>query len=241
MSKKLFIYSIIALFAGNVFVSCNNDTEEPFQVLADAYYVNQFEQGEVRTAISYYAYANKHIASATVSTPSGETVTLEDELGYSTTWLKEPELTDFSTDIPDEGTYQFTVMSQDGVELVKNDVLENVDLGIPEMDTITYNATNFGYNVTWAELENTDAYMIRVLKEDRQIIFSGYTVGDDVLEYDIVQGNNTGTWEESPQSGETYIFQLSAYVFDDDADNSNYAYNLEEISIGEAEVVWGED
>ena len=241
MSKKLFIYSIIAFFAGNVFVSCSNDSEEPFQVMTDAYYINQVLQGEERTAISFYAYANDHINSAKVATPAGGTIMLEDELGYSTTWMKEPEITEYSTTIPDEGTYQFTVISEDGVELIRNDVLEDVNLGIPALDTISYNATNVAYRVTWNELENADAYMVRVLNETRQIIFTGYTVGNDVFEYEIGQGANSGTWEESPQSSETYIFQLSAYAFDDDADSFNYAYNLQELSLSETEVIWGEE
>ena len=230
---------LVSLFGGTFF-SCNKDNEEPFQVFADVYYINRVIQGEVQTAISYYAHANNHIASATAETPDGETITLEDQLGFSTTWMKDPELSDYSIVVPDEGTYKFTVTSQDGVELVKNDVLKNVDLGIPEFDTITYSAVNYGYNVTWNEVENTDAYIVRVLNENGLIIFTGYTVGDDVFEYQVIPGINTGTWTETPQIEEMYILQISAYVFDNDSDNSNYTYNLEEISFSETEIIWGE-
>ena len=239
MSKKLFLNILMISVFGLSIISCNKEEDEdPFDVLGDAFYIHQVINGEVKTAVAFYAYANNSIASATVTHPGGATSTLNNSLNLSYTWLKEPDTNDFITEYPEDGSYQFEVTSAKGEVLQSADILEIDSIGMPEFTKTEYNDENYSYELEWSEAENADAYLVKVLNDQEQVVFTGFLLNDTADEYKIRQ--NTGDWDQSPVAGKTYTFQLLAYAFEEGVEDTNYAYHIQEISISEQEVIWGE-
>jgi hypothetical protein len=229
---------IFVLATGALIVSCN-DKEEAFDVLGDVYYITRIIDGEVQTGLAIYVFGNKSITSAKVMPPGGGTITLTENQGFGLSWYKEPEIEEYSQEYPPEGTYNFEITSEDGEVLQSSDILEIDSLEIPEFTALDYNTNIAGYNVTWDEIEKAHAFIVKLKNSDGDFIFSGYTVSGETTSYNIIEGGS-GQWGENPVDGETYTFQIQAFRFDNDADQSDYIYNYEEISIGETDVVWGE-
>ena len=117
-TKRFLRNSMFLIFAGISVVSCN-DVEEKLEVLTDVYVINKEFDGEVKSATSYFAYANKSLMSATVAIPNnGGNVELETQAGSNFNLAKEPADSDFTTNAPVEGSYVFTVKDMDGETLV---------------------------------------------------------------------------------------------------------------------------
>lgn len=240
MSGKNFWYAFILLALAVVTTSCNDDEEEAFEALADVYYINKMADGEMLHGVYYYAYGNKAIESVNVTTPGGESFVLEQSFNLGTTLASEPDSADYTATLPEEGNYLFDITGKNGEVTQVNEMLELSLLPIPEFTQISYNSFNYGYDVEWDDVEAADAYLVRILDEEGNAVFNSYTVNEDVNEYEIVQSAN-GYWDKTPHDNQVYYFQILAYTFDEGADNSNFVYNIEQISLGETQVVWGEE
>lgn len=239
MIQKLFFNFLVILTLGLSFTSCNKEEEEkPFDALGDAFYIHQVIDGEVKTAVAFYAYANNFVSSASVTHPGGTTTSLQNGLNLSYTWLKEPETSDFTTEYPQDGSYQFEITSEKGETLQAVDLLEIDSLGMPEFNKTEYDDESFSYEVEWNETVNADAYLVKVLTDQQQVVFVGFLIDNSATKYIISQ--NTGSWDQSPVTDETYTLQLLAYSFEESVEEANYTYHIQEISIKEQEVVWGE-
>lgn len=238
MTLRVPLKIIVALLATITLFSCNNDKDEPFEVLGDVYYINQIIDGEMQTGVAYYAFANKSIASATATPPGGETVELSKSLSYWFTWFREPEIEEYTVGYPPDGTYNFEVTSEEGDVVQRSDELEIDTLDIPVITEITYNSNQLGYDITWNKIEKANAFAVKIKNTDGDFIYSSYTLSGHTTNYTVLE-SGSGQWVENPVDGETYTFQIQAIRFDNDADETNYIYNFEEISIGETEVVWG--
>lgn len=239
MTGRNFFYAIILLAAPLMMTSCNDDEPEAFEALADVYYISQMSDGELQYGTYYYAYGNGPINSVTVTLPGGDEVELDESFNTGTTWANEPDSADFSSDLPEEGNFLFNVVSENGESLQVTEMLEVDSLAIPAFTKTEYGDNTFGYSLEWNDVEGADAYLVRIIDEDGEIIYNSYTINGDVNEYEMLQ-ETTGYWDESPSANETYTFQILAYSFDDDADASNYVYNIQQISMGETTIVWGE-
>jgi len=236
--KGLLLRVIIVLSAVPAIISCNKGEDEAFVVISDVYYINQIIDNEVQTGVAYYAFGNKAITSASVTLPGGGTVELQSNQTFWYTWFKEPDIEEYTTGYPSEGTYDFEITSEAGDVMQSSDELEIDSLEIPVIDSIEYNSNLPGYKVTWNEIEKAHGFVVKIKNSDGNFIFSGYTVSGDTNSYDVIEGG-AGQWVENPVDGETYTFQIQALRFDNDANQSNYIYNFEEVSIGETNVVWG--
>ena len=221
------------------FVACNKDEEEEaFAVSGEAFYINRITDGELKTAVAFYAYANKVISSAAVVHPNGNETELENSSNLGQTWFKEPDLSTYTSEYPADGTYLFEVTSKDGVTLEPVDLLEIDSVGIPDITSTEYNDERFSYQLEWEEAENADAFLVKVLNEDEDIIFSGYLMDKTVTTYELTQSK--GYWDNVPVTDETYVFQVYAYSFEEGASEANYINNIQEVSIAQKEIVWGE-
>lgn len=238
--KGLLLRLSIVPFCMAAFMSCNKNNEEAFEVFSDVYYINKIVDNEVRTAVVYYVFGNKEITSATATPPGGGTVELVKSQSLWFTWFKEPEIEEFTLGYPTEGTYNFEITSVEGEVLHSSDEMNIDTLAVPVIAGIEYNSSKLGYNVTWEEIENAHAFRVNVKNSEGKFIFSSsmfYDETEPVTSYEVLEESEN--WIESPLDGQTYSFQIQAIRFDSDANQYNYIYNFEEISIGETEVVWG--
>lgn len=240
-TKRFLRNSMLVVFAGISVVSCN-DFEEKLEVLTDVYVINKEFDGEVKSAISYFAYANKSLMNATVAQPNnGGNVELESQPGSTFNLAKEPADSDFKTTAPVEGSYVFTVKDMDGETLIVPDILSFDGLGIPHFTKINFTGSPFVLDTEWAAIPETDGYFIKMYNTSGKLIFSGYNVASNILKYSITSSTNSGYWSEAAVNGQTYLLQINAYTNDPEANSSNSAYNVQEISVGESEITWGEN
>jgi hypothetical protein len=230
---------MLLLFSAISVVSCN-DVEEKLEVLTDVYVINKKFDSEIKSATSYYAYANKSLMSAKVAIPnSGGNIELENHPGSTFNLSKEPADSDFKTSAPIEGSYVFTVKDMDGETQVVPDVLKYEGLGIPQFSKINFSGSPKILEIEWSTVTGADGYFVKMYDMDGKLIFSGYNVGSDVKKYTVTGSTNSGYWSEAAVEGETYRLQINAYSNDADANSLNAAYNVEEISVGETQVTWG--
>lgn len=238
-TKRFLRNSMFLIFAGISVVSCN-DVEEKLEVLTDVYVINKEIDGEVKSATSYFAYANKSLMSATVAIPNnGGNVELESQPGSIFNLAKEPADSDFKTTAPVEGSYVFTVKDMNGETQVVTDILSYDGLAIPQFSKINFTGSPFVLETEWGKITDTKGYFIKMIKPDGKLIFSSYSIGSDVVKYSITGSSNSGYWSETAVDGQTYLLQINAYTNDAEANSSNSAYNVQEISVGESEITWG--
>lgn len=238
-TKRFLKNSIFLILAGITAVSCN-DVEEKLEVLTDVYVINKDFDGEVKSATAYYAYANKNLMSATVAIPNnGGNVALAAQSGSNFNLGKEPENSDFTSTAPVEGSYSFTVKDMDGETQVVPDVLSYDGLAVPEFTKINFSGSPITLETEWNAIPETDGYFIKMYNTSGKLIFSGYSVASNVLKYSVTSSTNSGYWSEAAVEGQNYLLQINAFTNDADANSSNAAYNIQEISVGETQIKWG--
>ena len=238
-TKRFLKSSIFVIFAGISAVSCN-DVEEKLEVLTDVYAINKDFDGVVKSATAYYAYANKNLMSATVAIPNnGGNVALAAQSGSNFNLGKEPENSDFTTTTPVEGNYSFTVKDMDGETQVVPDVLSYDGLAVPHFTKINFSGSPLTLETEWNAIPETDGYFIKMYNTSGKLIFSGYSVASGILKYSVTSSTNSGYWSEAAVVGQTYLLQINAYTNDADANSTNAAYNIQEVSVGESQITWG--
>lgn len=238
-AKRIFRITILALLTGFTIVSCN-DFDEELEVLTDVYVINKKFGGEVRSANAYYAYANQTLSGATVTKPNnGGMVQLENYTGSIYTFAKEPVDSDYKTTAPVEGSYTFTVQGSNGETLQVTDVLDYANLGIPQFTKIKFSGTPLILELEWSDVTDADGFVIKMFDTQGKLVFNGYSIDDDVNKYTITGTSNSGFWNTPAVNGESYLLQVNAFSYDAEANQTNYIYNVSEISIGESQIVWG--
>jgi len=238
-TKRLLKNSIFLVFAGIAAVSCN-DVEEKLEVLTDVYVINKDFDGEVKSATAYYAYANKSLMSATVAIPNdGGNIELEAQAGSNFNFGKEPENSDFTSTAPVEGSYAFTVKDMDGETQVVTDALSYDGLAVPQFSKINFTGSPITLETEWNAVPETDGYFIKMYNTSGKLIFSGYSVASNVLKYTVTTSTSSGYWSEAAVEGQTYLLQINAFTNDAEANSTNAAYNIQEISVGESQITWG--
>ncbi|MGE0020695.1 MAG: hypothetical protein AB7S72_13570 [Draconibacterium sp.] len=239
-SKRNLETVLYALLAGFTVVSCN-DNEVALEVNTDVVIISKRIDDVVKRAPAYYVYGNQALESASVTPPGGTTVTLEAFAGSVYSLAREPENSDFSDVPPAEGNYVFSVTGMNGETLQSQDAVDFAGLGIPQITKDTFSGTPEVLNVEWATVTGTDGYFVKLLDTTGKQVFSGYIVVSTVDEYTVSGASTSGSWTEAAVDGQTYILQVNAITFDDDATNSDNIYNISELSVAEKQIVWGEN
>jgi hypothetical protein len=232
---------LIILFIVSLFTACNKDTEEAeFEVFADAYTVTKLVDDEPKTAIAFYAYGNKNIASAKVTPPEGEgsSVQLGASNGSGYTFYKEPELEDYKTEWPTEGIYVFDVESTTGEVLQETDFLEIINLEIPEIVSTSFNTNTLTLTVKWEAIAGADGAVVKLTDKQGNIVFISYGLTSETTEFPL--GTGSGTWTSSANMGDELILQVQSYVVESGVNEEISLYNIAGIAIGEKEIIWGQ-
>jgi hypothetical protein len=163
--KLNYIYILLIL----ALVSCDTEENQVYEVFADVFIETQIQGNDTVHAIVYSTLAYFPMKSVKGSTPSGEEVILvnnyEEELGYS----KEPVAEDFSTEIPELGKYSFDIIFDNKDELSKGNSLSEKIVYPPTILGIEYNEEFEVVNISWANVEGADAYMLKIYSGGTQI------------------------------------------------------------------------
>lgn len=220
------------------FFACNDDDDgsAPFDIIGDVIVIKKLVDDESVYANSYIAYGNQPMSLAQVTTPSGEEIMLSPAGADQYTYAQSPGFDDY---VPVEeiemGNYMFDVINEDiphqDVDLL---VFEDIDY-----TTITLFETEVDMlTVEWDQNSMADAYMLRLVDDAGSVIFMSQLLGTQVERFVIDPNDPQGTWAQSPIAGQDYTFELLAYLFEEDATDSDYSFNVQEISITEEMVTW---
>ncbi|QGY45034.1 hypothetical protein GM418_15540 [Maribellus comscasis] len=221
------------------FTSCFDDEEEAFSIEADVYYINKLVDGEWMHGTTYYVYGNESMSSAKVTTPvTSETIELEAAAAYYNVMVSSPAQEDYSVNTPEEGNFQFEATNQKGEILYSTDEQEFVNLEGAKIDSIGFDSNNFLMYVAWNEIEESDGYYLKMYDSSDELVFEGYGVGSDETEFIISEYYSTGNWIQDPVEGDDYQLLLQTFVYDDDATNSNLAYNIKEVTVTDTMINW---
>jgi len=237
-TKRLGKIFLMAFALPFVFWACNDDDETlEFEVYADAFVVKKKIDNEVKHGISYFAYGNKSISSATVTPPSGEPfdLTVSEESAF--TFLKETSKEEFVSSLPQNGSYLFDVESKDGETAQVTEAVENGTLEIPVITGTTYHSENATMTVEWEESENADGFVVRLLDDEGKVKFLSYALNPTVVEFNI--NSSSGNWANQAYSGDELTLQLQAFTYETGAPEEELLYNIKEISVAEKEITWG--
>lgn len=242
MKIRRFCKSVFLLFIPSFMLSsCNDDTNDnAFEVFADAYIVKKLMGDEVKTAAAFYAYANSGIASATVTPPidGGEPFELYPSTESSSTFFKEPDASEFKTELPTTGTYQFDVKSTRGENILKEDLLETPGLEIPVIDSTSYQPESFSLKVNWQSVQGADGYVVKLLSPEGLTTFISFAIAPTAEEFVI--HSSSGNWEIQASPGDSLTLLVQAFAYDSDTTNEINIYNIGEITIGEQTIIWGQ-
>jgi hypothetical protein len=232
MSKAFILLLVVAgLFACN-----DDDNTAEFEVIGDVFVTKKMMNDEDRYAPSYYAYGTHPMTAAKATTPDDTEITLEAAPGVSSTWLKVPEEEDYTTNIPDAGTYKFTV-THEAVEHETTDALSYEDL---EYTDITSKEMSSGVlTLKWEAAPEADGHMVRLLNPTGDIVFGSAFVLKQGTQLEIGPNNGTGTWLNGyPNTGEEYKLELHAFAFESNAPDNQTSYHIQEVSITQDTVTW---
>lgn len=233
------------IFLGAVFVAvfllgaCDTKDDDTFNVYGDVVFMKKKIDDQVVNAVAYYAYANRSIASATVTLPnSGGTVELA-PFGSSTyTYLVEPANSDYSTEMPVEGNYLFSITDSKGENIEVSDEQESDNLSFITLDSLDFNESNVWLYLEWNEVSGADSYVVKLLDSSGNVVFNGYSSDADVPEYYVSYYYTTGVWSSAPVKGQTYTLSIQCNKYDADATDEDYVYNIQEVSVYEQQIVW---
>lgn len=237
----IFNFSVITLSVVTIFLaSCQKEENEVFDVNSDVIFLHKIIDNDTVTGVAYYAYGNKSISEVAVTLPNeGGTIELDQYPNSTYTFYKQPADEDFMDEESlSYGSYVFNIVSNEGETLEVSDMQETVNLGFAQLDSTGFNEVQKFYYFDWEEVEDAQSYVAMLLNSEGEVIFTGYPVDDESPVYYLSTDYDFGTWDSFPQKGESYTLRIQSYLYDSDATNIDYAYNIQEISIADYPLVW---
>lgn len=238
MKRFLNVASLAVLSFVLILTSCNGEEEEPLNSIGDIYVIKKKVNDEIVYGTAYFLYSNKAINSVSVTTPDGNDFALSAYKGTTLTFSKEPEESDFITEVPSEGNFVFDVATTTGETMKVDETLEFDDLDFPVVTETTFEQDNDSYIIEWGEVDGTDGYFVKLFDEDNEEIYTSQTVGGSILEIEVTTSD--GFWQLVPRPGKHYSIHVHAITYESDATFDDFVYNVKEIAIGETEIIWGE-
>ncbi len=225
-----------------VFGSCNDEDNDEYTADGDAVFIKKRINGKAKTSTNYYAYSSYGISSAKATTPNNNIFELEKYNDSKTIFLYEAPDSVYEEGTPEEGTgtFSFNIISEGGSDsIVVEDQQEFDDIALAEIDSMSYREST-GYYVGWDSISGADSYILYLLDSDKNIVFAGDELTPSNSEINLLYDKTSGTWIEKPENGKSYTIRVSGRVYDSDATTTNYMYNIQEISIRDTIIIWGQ-
>lgn len=238
INKYHFLFALILPF---LFNACSNDDAgENFDAFVDVFTVKKKVNGVAKKANAYYVYGNNTVASASAMPPDNSinrvSLTAIDDQKYD--YHHQPDTSEFNLIPPPSGTYVFEIESAEREKIQKADLLQVIDLTIPEIITTSFNTSTLTLAVRWNKLTDSDGFFIKLLNNEGNIIYISNALAGSATEFYI--GTGGGTWISSASVGEELMLQIQSVVIENDADEDYSLYNIEGTAIAEKKVTWGQ-
>jgi hypothetical protein len=219
-----------------IFASCNKEDNKD-TVTGDAIIVCKKSGTNDVYGISMYTYTNSSFKSVTaISTAEPDkTYTLKANQGYKSNFYYDSPDSLFTTQKPVASTINFSAIFENGSTAEFQDELSNKVLAPAVIDTCQYSSTKKALRLIWKPVAGAGSYAI-IISDGTTQVFSSPELSTT---YNAVWiSSNSGGWANgySPIAGKTYKVKIFAYLYEAEMT----AYNLQCVSIGESDTVWGE-
>ncbi len=227
---NFFVLVSIALFMA----SCNKSQDEVTGT-GDAIIIAKKSGTTTVYGIALYAYSFGSFRSvkATSSVDATKTYTLNENQGYKTNFAYETPDDEFITTRPVAATYNFSAAFENGVTDEFADELTVNVLAVPVLEKPKYDVTTNQLTTAWATVTDADSYAITIL-DGSKVVFSSLELPNTQKTYSV---SSTSGWTKGyPVVGSSYAVRLNAYLYEP----SGNSYNMQAVSVAEAEIVWGE-
>ena len=242
MRKSNFIWkAVVAMVpAALFFTACVDDPETPaLDATADVFIQQITENGESKTALAFWVFANQSIDTVTAEGPDAETWALKKEPTSSQIFSLFPEAEDYSSESPATGTYKFAVSGNQAGEAPLNitDELGSEVLGAMLIDTVGFE--NSKLTVKWEPLANVEAFLVRLYDGSDELMFVGPKLISTASEFSFGVADS-GWSDKKAENGKTYRLEVLGIRYEAGSTAMNRDYNVQFISMTSTDVVWGE-
>ncbi len=223
------------LFICSLLNSCNKN-DNSITAYADVFVQKKLDDGITKYSKVCYITAFSPLNSASVNLPDNTDMDLN---AYKSDYyfLNESNSTQYEESFPLTGTYLFKAI-YDGEQIFEaSDILESEELEFPVFVEANYDNDNERVYLAWDSVPNTDGYIIRLFEQNGEVIFNSPMLTNDSNEYYFGLGTSS-TWYATPCANTSYNLAVIAVLFDDDATNTNFSYNIQCHSTTETEIIW---
>jgi hypothetical protein len=228
--------AIAIVFLSFLIASCNKEDNQASGI-GDAVIVTKKSGVNDVYGLSLYAYtfSSFKTVSATSSAESGKTYTLKANQGYKTNFLYETPDSDFTTVKPAAATFNFSAVFENGVTQEFQNVLSDKVLSPAIIDTCQWNSSKQLLRLTWKPVTGAESYAINIM-DGNTLAYSSPELPTTLNAVWLSSQLNGWTSGNAPVSGKTYKVLVFSYLLE----TTKSAYNLQCVSIGEHDAVWGD-
>ncbi|HYQ56723.1 MAG TPA: hypothetical protein VEP89_05185 [Draconibacterium sp.] len=231
LKKALIILFVLA----GMFACSDDDNSVPFKVFGDVYVIKRIVDNEAKYAIAYAAHGNQPMSVAKVSLPQGSELTLTPTDASMRIWNNIPAKEVYTNIIPAENNYQFLVVNED-INHQATDLLT-----FDNIDTTIIKSVSFvteGLSIEWESNPFGEGYRVLLINSAGQLAFRSLPLLEIQKQLIFNHPTASGTWYETPSAGKSYTIELHTYRYEDDATESEYDHEIQEINVSESDIIW---
>lgn len=182
----------------------------------DAFIIVEVSGQDTLKGLGLHAFSYSQFQTVTVnlSTDEQNSYVLEPYMGYNQDFVWTTPRDEFSTELPAAGDYVFTAVFKNGDTDVFYDKLYTGIIAPPAIKEVKFNATSKALEVSWERSAKANAYNVKLLDADGDVLFVSPMFNDYTDSYSF--GKNTEGWQVTsyPASGEPVKVEVDAYLFE---------------------------
>lgn len=233
--KKLGKILTFLLIGAGFFACSDDDNSVPFEVIGDVFVIKRNIDDEAKYAVAYAAYGNQPISVAKVSLPQGSELTLSPTDESNRTWERTPALGEYTNVQPSKENYQFLVINED-INHEATDLLEFDNIDTTKIESATFVIE--GLSIQWESNTYGEGYRILLINPTGQVAFRSVPLPEVQKQLIFSAQTASGTWYETPASGQNYTVELHTYRYEDDAISEEYNHEVQEIVVSKTTITW---
>ncbi len=236
--KKRFIEKVVMfMLISVVWVSCSLDKTESFNYIPDVFQINQVMGNDTVHALAAFVYSDTEMSSASFARSSdlNNEIEMGPYLNSLFVMAFEPQDDDFKSTQDTAGVFLFTINLETGMSVRDSDYFNPQGLAVPDITELSFSQQQ-NLVVKWDDVEDAQVYNIKVTNTDGIALYYSNDLIPSTNE--LTLDGYHGAWITQPTSGETCTVQVRAILYEDGVNPVNADYNIEEVSIGEEDIVW---
>ncbi|PIF05883.1 MAG: hypothetical protein CSA36_04305 [Draconibacterium sp.] len=232
--REMLLLALIMLIG----VACTKDDPEPFKAYCDVFQVNRMIASETAGhALAYFVYGQQPIKSATVLRSGDVDPIVLNEIPNTFSFGKEPVESDYDTTVVAAGEFIFNIVPETGEAVNDSDYFSPQNLEIPEIIEVTWPSTGPDMPVIkWDGTTNADFVVVKIKDSEGKYIYSTKKLSPSINSF--TTNAVDGSFIVQPEKEGIYTIEVQSFLVEENINVSYAQFNIEELSIGEWEVVW---